>query len=339
MIYLAVSRVISAFCSLLGVKSMDKEKKSGPQKGAEQIEDRPQKQGKKKARSKPQEAPIVEEKLTGAARASTGKSAPTGQQGAPIVEEKPKSGKRKAAGSASRAGAPAGKKGAKSGESAGAREEGSGKLQVSGEEKDREIEGAKSLQAGGNREGAGVEGEGLRDGAKSLQKGGNIQGCGEGGGRAFEHLDDVKKRRVLQHYINSGGQVGKSCRLAGISPQTHYNWLQADPDYKAAYLEAQERSLDVIEQEIIRRGVKGFKEPIIYQGKITGTVRRYSDNLLMFLAKRRDPLYRDNPQLALGLKAAGDIKISLSIPRPEGDVIDAESREISNSANSEKADT
>ena len=125
-------------------------------------------------------------------------------------------------------------------------------------------------------------------------------GEGGGGGRAFDHLDDVKKRRVLQHYINTGGQVGKSCRLAGISHQTHYNWLAADPDYRAAYALAQERSLDVIEQEIIRRGVKGYKEPIIYQGKVTGYVRRYSDNLLMFLAKRRDPLYRDNPQLALG---------------------------------------
>ncbi|WP_461365396.1 hypothetical protein [Candidatus Darwinibacter acetoxidans] len=164
------------------------------------------------------------------------------------------------------------------------------------------------------RTGAGESGD--SGGAKSLQGGGNIQGGGEGGGRAFEHLDDVKKRRVLQHYINTGGQVGKSCRLAGISHQTHYNWLANDPDYKAAYALAQERSLDVIEQEIIRRGVKGWKEPIIYQGKVTGHVRRYSDNLLMFLAKRRDPLYRDNPQLALGLKAGGDIRVHLNVPRP-----------------------
>ena len=169
-------------------------------------------------------------------------------------------------------------------------ESGAGKVQVSGEEKDREIEGAKSLQAGGNREG---EKDGLLD-----------------------KLDSTKKRRLLQHYINSGGQVYKSCRFAGIHPQTHYNWLANDPDYKAAYAVAQERSLDVIEQEIIRRGVKGFKEPIIYQGKVTGHVRRYSDNLLMFLAKRRDPLYRDNPQLALGLKAGGDIRVHLNVPRP-----------------------
>lgn len=143
-------------------------------------------------------------------------------------------------------------------------------------------------------------------------------GAGEaaGGEGAFDHLDNIKKRRVLQHYINTGGQVGKSCRLAGISHQTHYNWLAADPDYAAAYALAQERSLDVIEQEIIRRGVKGWKEPIIYQGKVTGHVRRYSDNLLMFLAKRRDPLYRDNPQLALGMKAGGDILVHLNVPRP-----------------------
>lgn len=201
-------------------------------------------------------------------------------------------------------------------------------------ELEREIEDLRAqLAAAMDREGAllrQVAGQaaGGEEGEKALEAAG---GAGEaaGGGRAFEHLDDVKKRRVLQHYVNTGGQVGKSCRLAGISHQTHYNWLAADPDYAAAYALAQERSLDVIEQEIIRRGVKGFKEPIIYQGKVTGHVRRYSDNLLMFLAKRRDPLYRDNPQLALGLKAAGDVKISLSIPRPdEPAAIDAEAREI-----------
>jgi len=248
---------------------MDKEKKSGPQKGAEQIGDR-EPQGQQKARSKPQKAPI--------------EGKPT--RSAPTVEEPQ--------------------------ESAGARESGdrgaeltrrgSGAGKRSGEEKDREIEGAKSLQAGGNSQG---EKDGLLD-----------------------KLDSTKKRRLLQHYINSGGQVYKSCRFAGIHPQTHYNWLANDPDYKAAYLEAQERSLDVIEQEIIRRGVKGYKEPIIYQGQVTGYIRRFSDNLLMFLAKRRDPMYRDNPQVALGLKAGGDIKISLSIPRPEDQAIDAEAREI-----------
>lgn len=130
----------------------------------------------------------------------------------------------------------------------------------------------------------------------------------------LDRLDNPKKRRAIQHYINTGGQVHKSCRLAGIHHQTHYNWLAADPLYAEAYELAKQHTLDVIEAEIIRRGVKGYKEPIVYQGKITGHVRRYSDNLLMFLAKRRDPAYRDNYNL--GVMASGDVTVQLQIPRP-----------------------
>ena len=149
---------------------------------------------------------------------------------------------------------------------------------------------------------------------------------------AFAKLDNPKKERMLRHYVNLAGQVYRAARFTGISPQTHYNWLQADPDYAAAFQEARQRSLDVIEQEIVRRGVKGYKEPIVYQGKITGYVRRFSDNLLMFRAKRLDPAYRDT--YPVGLAVGGDVNVTLQIPRPDGSpmeqapVIDAEAREM-----------
>ena len=139
-----------------------------------------------------------------------------------------------------------------------------------------------------------------------------IEGVGDG---YFGNFANPKKGRFLAHYINTGGQVGKSARLASIDPQTHYNWLRADPIYKEAFAAAQQRSLDVIEQEIIRRGVKGHKEPLVYQGKLTGQhVRRYSDLLLMFLAKRRDPQYRDNYGAQVGIMAQGQVQIMFAAP-------------------------
>ena len=139
-----------------------------------------------------------------------------------------------------------------------------------------------------------------------------IEGVGDG---YFGNFANPKKGRFLAHYINTGGQVGKSARLASIDPQTHYNWLRADPIYKEAFAAAQQRSLDVIEQEIIRRGVKGYKEPLVYQGKLTGQhVRRYSDLLLMFLAKRRDPQYRDNYGSQVGIMASGQVQIMFAAP-------------------------
>ena len=143
--------------------------------------------------------------------------------------------------------------------------------------------------------------------------------CGQeieaGGVDYFDSFANPKKSRMLRHYINTGGQVHKSARLAGIHHQTHYNWLQSDPLYKAAFELAQQRSLDVIEQEIIRRGVKGYKEPLVYQGKLTGQhVRRHSDLLLMFLAKRRDPQYRDNYGSQVGILAQGQVQITFAAP-------------------------
>jgi hypothetical protein len=271
MIYLAVSRVISAFCSLLGVKSMDKEKKSGPQEGAEQIGDiQPQKPRK----GKKDKAPIVEEKRTGA-------------KAAPRAEPR---------------------------KSVGSRESVPTVGEAKGEHQGR----------------TGARESGDRGGAKSLQGGGNSQGGGEGEKEGpFPIFDNPKKIAFLQAYIEMGGHVSKAARAARVDRSTPYNWLAADPAYKEAFERAREQAADVLEAEVIRRGAHGFDEPVFYQGKVVGQIRKYSDNLLMFMLKGLRPAkFRDNynPLAVVG----GDIKISLSIPRPDepGEIVDAEAREI-----------
>ena len=129
----------------------------------------------------------------------------------------------------------------------------------------------------------------------------------------FECLEHPKKRRFLAHFVNTGGQVVKAARLARVSFQSHYNWLN-DPEYKAAFEQAQEMALGVINSEIVRRGAKGYKEPVFYQGKVCGHVRKFSDNLLMFRAKRLDPLYRDNYGTQVGIMSSGQVQIMFAAP-------------------------
>ena len=50
----------------------------------------------------------------------------------------------------------------------------------------------------------------------------------------------------------------------------------------------------VVEAEVHRRAIEGIDHQVIYKGEITDTYKEYSDNLLMFRAKRLDPSYRDN---------------------------------------------
>ena len=53
--------------------------------------------------------------------------------------------------------------------------------------------------------------------------------------------------------------------------------------------------LERIEQEIDRRAIQGIEKPIFNtRGEQTGMTVQYSDNLLMFRAKRLDPAYKDN---------------------------------------------
>lgn len=64
---------------------------------------------------------------------------------------------------------------------------------------------------------------------------------------------------------------------------------------------AREEACDTLEAEAMRRAVQGFEQPVYHKGVKCGTVRKYSDALLMFLLKsarafkfadRPDPNFR-----------------------------------------------
>ena len=80
----------------------------------------------------------------------------------------------------------------------------------------------------------------------------------------------------------------------GMSRQTHYSWLDHDPEYAAAFADAKETAVAVLEKEARRRAVEGVDKPV-YQGRrLVGHIREYSDVLLIFLLKAARPdVYRD----------------------------------------------
>ena len=124
--------------------------------------------------------------------------------------------------------------------------------------------------------------------------------------RRVRPLLTLKRRNLFLGAYAECGMITESARRAGVSTEAHYLWLK-DPDYKRAFEEAENRAVDRMADEAHRRAVEGNDEPIVYQGEIqrkldadgkpTGepeTVRRYSDNLLMFLMKGARPeKYRD----------------------------------------------
>ena len=106
------------------------------------------------------------------------------------------------------------------------------------------------------------------------------------------------------------GNVSSACRKAKISRTVAYEDKAADPVFAAAWDEALEIATEALELEARRRAEKGVLEPVFYQGKRVGAIRRYSDTLLMFLLKAHRPeKYRENVRQELVGPGGGPIEI------------------------------
>lgn len=119
--------------------------------------------------------------------------------------------------------------------------------------------------------------------------------------------------------------VLRAAEQAEISRELVYYWLEHDEQFGFAYNLADKAANMHIEAEIHRRGVQGYEEPVVSQGQLAYeyepvlddkgepkldsrgkpmwqrghmiTVRKYSDTLLIFLAKKRMPEYREKQSL------------------------------------------
>lgn len=85
------------------------------------------------------------------------------------------------------------------------------------------------------------------------------------------------------------GNVTKAARAAKIDRSTAYKLRDEQPDFALAWQAAREEAADLLEAEAHRRAVTGTLEPVYYQGKRCGTIRRYSDTLLVVLLKANRP--------------------------------------------------
>ena len=108
----------------------------------------------------------------------------------------------------------------------------------------------------------------------------------------------------------------------------HYEWLAKDVDgatgYAAKFEEADATAIDVLEKEARRRAVGGTEEPVYYQGVEVGTVRRYSDTLLIFLMKGNNPeKYRDRLTMdgGLNLNHSGGLEIVETVVVTQEDIV------------------
>ena len=137
--------------------------------------------------------------------------------------------------------------------------------------------------------------------------------------QALKGREKQEKKQFLQELITHGGSVSAAADAAGVKLWKHYDKWKKDPAYLQAFDYAMDCSTTSLEAEAVRRAALGNDEPVFYQGQRVDKIRKYSDNLLMFLLKKRNPEYRDNNNTQIGIWGSdgGNVAIQFSIPRPE----------------------
>jgi len=109
---------------------------------------------------------------------------------------------------------------------------------------------------------------------------------------------------VFLSALRVNGNVTAACDRARISRETAYTWREKYKAFGAEWDEAQKRFDDRIRTAFVERGIEGFEEPMVSAGKVVYgpdgrplMVRKYSDTLLLALARSRMPEFRDKQQL------------------------------------------
>jgi len=105
---------------------------------------------------------------------------------------------------------------------------------------------------------------------------------------AREEARAARKAAFLKELARRAN-VSAAARQAKIDRQTAYNWYKNDPDFAAAWDEAVEVAVDGLENEAWRRAAAGTLEPVFQKGEKVGTIRRYSDSLMITLLKAHRP--------------------------------------------------
>lgn len=92
---------------------------------------------------------------------------------------------------------------------------------------------------------------------------------------ASKQTSTVRKRSMLKALEKSLGVVTTAAKSAGIDRQTHYNWMEKDPNYKAAVESIADIALDFAESQLHENMRKGSDAATIFYLKTKGKKRGY----------------------------------------------------------------
>jgi hypothetical protein len=94
--------------------------------------------------------------------------------------------------------------------------------------------------------------------------------------------------------LMEGASITRAARQANVHTTTVHQRRREDESFRAAWKEAADIGTELMEQEAARRAFHGTLRPVYQKGVRVGSVREYSDTLMIFLLKARSPAkYRE----------------------------------------------
>ena len=98
-----------------------------------------------------------------------------------------------------------------------------------------------------------------------------------------------KKRTAFLSALAEYGNVTQAADKAGVNRVYLYEVRAEDKAFKKEWEEAARYGALRLEDEARRRAIEGWEEPVWHKGMECGTVRKYSDTLLIVLLKAHHP--------------------------------------------------
>jgi hypothetical protein len=86
---------------------------------------------------------------------------------------------------------------------------------------------------------------------------------------------DIQKKAMIEALEKSLGIVTTACKTVGINRSTHYQWMQLDPEYKAAVDGIADIALDFAESKLHKSIESGSDTATIFYLKTKGKKRGY----------------------------------------------------------------
>ena len=130
----------------------------------------------------------------------------------------------------------------------------------------------------------------------------------------------TSKYRVSLVVFNGKRQVGGVSKVRKFSVDRYESTISAEKtdtgEIQFAFKEKEAFELYKAEQivvEIQRRAIKGIDEPIYWKGKIVGYTRKFSDKLLLALAKRHIDGFKDHLKVDQKTELSGAVEVSMDV--------------------------